>query len=188
MYGVIGEDQSDVETLKVLIRRLANNEKLPVQTKGYSGCGEMLRKGARQLKLFADRGADRFVVCYDADRQNPERRRQEAADKVWRKARDEGVDGACCIVVPIQELEAWILADLSSVSKVITTWNPRDVGTPELVNDPKEYLERLSREYQKPRYIHALHNQKIARHLDLGKIAGKCESFVPLRDFVQSPT
>ncbi|MBP6187389.1 MAG: DUF4276 family protein [Azonexus sp.] len=184
MYGVIGEDPSDVETLKVLIRRLANNEKLPVFVKGYSGCGEMLRKGASQLKLFAGKGVVRFVVCYDADRGNPVARELEARQKVWDKALADGIHGECCIVVPIQELEAWILADLSSVSKVITSWTPKDVSSPELINDPKEHLERLSRQHQKPKYIHAVHNQKIAFHLDLAKVAAKCGSFVPLMEFV----
>jgi hypothetical protein len=68
-------------------------------------------------------------------------------------------------VIPVQELEAWILADLSSVSKVITSWAPKDVLSPESINDPKEHLERLSKEHQKPKYIHAIHNQKIAHYL-----------------------
>lgn len=186
MYGVIGEDPSDVETLKVLIRRLANNERVRVFTKGYAGCGEMLRKGASQLKLFSEKGAVRFIVCYDADRARPEDRELEARRKIWNKAVDAGVGGNCCIVVPVQELETWILADLSSVSKVIRSWAPQDVASPELINDPKEYLERLSRQHQKPRYIHALHNQKIALYLDLEKVAMKCRSFAPLSEFVKN--
>lgn len=184
MYGVIGEDQSDVETLKVLIRRLAINPKVSVFAKGYGGCGEMLRKGAAQLKLFSKKGAVRFIVCYDADRENPETRLKEARQKIWDKAIANGISGECCIVVPVQELEAWILADLSAVSNVIKSWSPKDIASPELVNDPKEYLERLSREHQKPKYIHAVHNQKIAVHLDLEKVAKRCSSFVPLVEFV----
>ena len=184
MYGVIGEDPSDVETLRVLIRRLANNEKLPVLTKGYSGCGEMLRKGASQLKLFSDKGVARFVVCYDADRSDPKARECEARRKIWDRAVADGIHGKCCIVVPVQELEAWILADLSSVSRVITSWAPKDVTSPELINDPKEHLEHLSKQHQKPKYIHAVHNQRIACHLDLKKVAEKCSSFVPLMKFV----
>lgn len=184
MYGVIGEDQSDVETLKILIKRLAKNEKLPVYTKGYAGCGEMLRKGAAQFKLFSSKGAVRFVVCYDADRQKPGDRELEARQKVWDKALAAGVNGECCIVVPVQELEAWILADLSSVSNVISSWTPKDEKSPELINDPKEYLERSSRAHQKPKYIHAVHNPKIAHHLDLEKVAKRCSSFVPLMRFV----
>lgn len=185
MYGVIGEDKSDVETLKVLIRRLANNDRLTVHAKGYSGCGEMLRKGSRQLVLFAAQGVRRFVVCYDADRDDPLRRKKEATEKIWEKALSDGIAGSCCIVVPVQELEAWILADLSSVSKVIESWRPKDVASPETIADPKEHLEKLSREHQKPKYVHAIHNQKIAGFLDLGKVAKRCQSFVPLVEFVQ---
>ncbi len=186
MYGVIGEDQSDVDTLKVLIRRLANNTKLPVLSKGYGGCGEMLRKGASQLRLFSKKGAVRFVVCYDADRKSPAERQQEAKKKIWNKALEAGISGECCIVVPVQELEAWILADLSSVTNVIKSWSPKDMASPELINDPKERLERLSKEHQKPRYIHAVHNPKIALHLNLQKVIGKCASFAPLAEFVQN--
>ena len=68
MYAVIGEDDSDVEMLRVLMCRLANNKPLKIKLFGYSGCGEMLRKGAKQLQLFQKFGCTRFVVCYDADR------------------------------------------------------------------------------------------------------------------------
>lgn len=141
----------------------------------------MLKKGASQLKLFSEKGVERFVVCYDADRADPLAREREVQKKVWNKA---GVEGECCIVIPVQELEAWILADLSSVSKVITSWAPKDVLSPESINDPKEHLERLSKEHQKPKYIHAIHNQKIAHYLDLNKVAAKCRSFAPLKNFV----
>ena len=52
MYGMIGEDESDIDTLKVIVRRLAANDRLPIKAKGYSGCAEMRRKGARQLQAF----------------------------------------------------------------------------------------------------------------------------------------
>lgn len=184
MYGIIGEDSSDVGTLKVIIRRLANNNSLPIDAKGYGGCAEMLRKGARQLRLFAGKGVTRFIICYDADRSIPKNRHEEARQKIWVEA---NVVGDCCIVIPVQELEAWILADLSSVTKVIKGWVPGDVKTPEHLTDPKEHLEKLSRQQQRPRYIHAIHNERIAHHLDLAKVASRCPSFVPLRDFV-APT
>jgi hypothetical protein len=184
LYGIIGEDSSDVDTLKVIVRRLANNTALPIVVKGYHGCAEMLRKGARQLRSFSDRGVTRFVICYDADRSSPRDRYREAESKIWIEAE---IAGDCCIVIPVQELEAWILADLPSITRVIKGWAPLDLTCPpESVNDPKEYLQKLSRERerQRPRYVHAIHNEKVAHHLDLKKIAARCPSFVPLHDFV----
>lgn len=184
MYGIIGEDASDVGALKVIIRRLANNSSLSIDTKGYCGCAEMLRKGARQFRMFANRGVTKFIVCYDADRTNPTERFDEAKRKIWVEA---SVPGECCIVIPIQELEAWILADISAVTNVIKSWTPADVSNPENIDDPKEYLEKLSRQQQRPRYVHAIHNERIAHHLNLTKVAQKCPSFLPLKNFIVPP-
>ena len=44
--------------------RLAQDESLPIKGKGYGGSGEMLRKGAEQLKLFkALHSCEHFIVC-----------------------------------------------------------------------------------------------------------------------------
>ena len=67
MIGLIGEDDSEVETLKVLVRRLRKNPKLSVKTKGYGGCGDLLTKGAKMLVSMSNSGCTKFVVCYDSD-------------------------------------------------------------------------------------------------------------------------
>ena len=186
MYAVIAEDRSDVSTLKVLIRRLANDQGVRIQGKGYDGCAQMLRKGAAQLNMFSrpPMSCKRFVVCYDSDRSPPNDRANEVISKVIILS---GVDGSFCVVIPVEELEAWILADLQAVSRVIKSWNPdQNFPNPERERDPKEMIERLSRDSaRKPRYSHAVHNEKVAAHLDLGRVADKCPSFIPLAMFVQ---
>lgn len=185
MIGVIGEDQSDVDMLTQLIRRLANNQRLEIKTKGYRGCGEMLRKGAAQLKAYNTAyDCRRFVVCYDSDRSAP----QERMDQLKREIIDRsGLHSEFCALVPTQEIESWILADLHAVTKVITSWVPdKDISNPESINDPKEFLEKLSRRFKKPLYSHAVHNPKIAVHLDLDKVSAKCMSFRPLVDFIRA--
>ena len=103
MYGILGEDQSDVETLKVLVRRLAGDPSLRIKGKGYGGAAEMLRKGARQLRLFRDLQCTRFIVCHDADGPDPSSRQELVRQKV---VKPSGISDECCIVVPVQELEA----------------------------------------------------------------------------------
>ncbi len=184
-YAVLGEDRSDAETLQVLIRGLANNPRLPVKLKGYDGCGGLLRKGHRDLDEFARQGCDRFVIAYDADRDPPTLRYESARAQILAPSRIAAA--ACCIVVPVQELEAWLLADLPAVVKVLPGWRPDPVANPERIQDPKEHLEKLSRDSQhRPRYSHALHNPRLAANLDLTVVERKCPSFAPLAAFVRA--
>ncbi len=124
MYAVIGEDKSDAEMLAVLMRRLANDQTLTIKTFGYSGCAQMLSKGARQLKSFAGLGCSRFVVCHDADGDDPNVRYNRVMERIVRPA---GVAGSSCIVIPVQEIEAWILADIEAVTKVFSSWKPKPI-------------------------------------------------------------
>jgi hypothetical protein len=182
VYGILGEDSSDVATLKVLVRRLARDESLPVKTKGYGGCAEMLRKGARQLQLFQNLNCTRFIVCHDADGPDPAPKRKLVRDRI---VVPSGICGDCCIVVPVQELEAWILADIECATAIFRSWRPAAIANPESIAHPKEHIEHLSRtSKQKPRYSHAVHNEKMARHLDLNRVSRKCPAFRELVAFV----
>jgi len=144
VFGVIAEDPTDIEILQVLIRRLSNNFSLPIKGKGYGGCGEMLQKGAKQLLLFAELGCKRFIVCYDADGPDAKPRQQEAREKII--APSKLPLASCLPLVPAQEIEAWILADLDqAVPHVIPSWKPAPIPRPESIASPKEHLTQLSR-------------------------------------------
>ena len=183
MYGIIGEDDSDTQTLKVLVKRIADNPSLRVKTKSYNGCSKMLRKGAKDLKAFKDLNVTHFVVCHDADGSDPEPKRDLVMNKI---VRPSGLDDECCIVIPVQELEAWILADIECVSNVFTSWKPQPIDNPEAIPQPKEHLEKLSRDSNhRPRYSHAVHNEKMAEHLNLDRVAEKCSAFRTLARFVK---
>jgi len=180
MYGVLGEDKSDVETLKVLIKKLAHNEKITIKTKGYTGCGDLLKNGWRQLQLFKNLGCHRFIVCYDADGENPKKRYHEVVKHIINPD-DLKKKAIICIVIPVQEIEAWILADIEAVTQIFKNWHPKSLINPESINKPKEYLEKLSRDAKgKPRYVHAIFNTEVAKYLDLDRVKQKCPSFRPL--------
>lgn len=169
---------------KELIFRIANDRSLTIKCRGYSSCGEMLRKGAKQLQLFNDLGCKRFVICYDADRDNPVERKQSIIDNIVKPA---GFDAIFCALVPIQEIETWILADIMAVTNIIKGWAPtKEIIDPENIQDPKEHLEKMSRERQRPRYSHAIHNPQIAKYLNLELVAKRCPSFRPLVTVVQT--
>jgi hypothetical protein len=122
-------------------------------------------------------------VCYDSDRADPGLRRQRVLDQVIKPS---GITEPICVLVPVQEIEAWILADLDCVKSVIKSWRSKKaIPNPESITNPKEYLIKLSRENGRPLYAHATHNPVVARTLDLDKVHAKCPSFRPLVELVQ---
>ena len=184
MYGVIGEADSDAATLKVLIRKITNNKSLKVLVKDYNGCGEILKQGSRQLQAFSGLGCKKFVVCHDADGPDPSAKYNEIQNRVITPS---GCDD-CCIVIPVHEIEAWILADIDKVAKFISpSWTPSAYdGDPEAVSDAQEYIEKMSRNSKKrPRYSHTTDNAAVAEHLDLDRVKKRCKSFRPFIEFVQ---
>jgi hypothetical protein len=186
MIAVLGEHKSDAETLVAIVKRLLGDERASILRKGYSGCGELCRKGKHQLRQFAERGARQFIVAHDADGPEWEPVREKVLRMIVRPAE---VEETTCIVIPVQELEAWMLADEKAVARVIPSFKFKAVKSPELQKDPKEHLVWLSRDVRaKPRYVHAVHNPRIAEHLDFDRVSRKCPSFRPLRKFVEGLT
>jgi len=182
MYGILGEDKSDADTLAVIVKRLAGNPHLSVRGIGYGGSGDLLKKGARDLRALASQNFSHFIICYDADGDDPQERKLKVVQRVIYTS---GLEGNLCVVIPIQELEAWILANLSCANQVFRGWTPSDHPNPESILKPKQFLVRLSRmSNKKPRYSHATHNPRIAEYLDLEKVYQNCSSFRPLKEFV----
>jgi hypothetical protein len=198
-YGILGEDTSDAKTVAVLVRRLietlppkkgkkgrSNKNKPSFRTKGYGGWAHLCKKAARDIGFLRRDGCQRFVVCVDADGPSPDERRQ-MVNAIMRKS---GISApTTCAIVAVQEIEAWILADLEEAAlKVILRWNPTSVPNPEGQPSPKEHIRRLSRhpETKKARYDEVIHNEKMAEYLRLEQLLQQCKSFRPLAAFVSS--
>ncbi len=174
--------------LRTIIERLGTTAKgVPrVKEKGYNGCGELMKHGARDLKAFAKMNYARFVVCFDADLGCPRLKRTEIIEKIIKPSK---LSLPICVLVPVQEIEAWILADVGALGKLFPTWRGRlnPIASPELIRDPKEHLRRLVLDKEKrPKYDHATHNASIARHLDLEEVKRKCPSFSPLAALIEA--
>lgn len=183
MYAVLGEDKSDAQTIKVLIQRIAGDGSLKVKAVGFRGGSNLLRKGKQKLMVLQNLGFTRFIIAHDADGPDPAPIRQKIIERVIRPS---SLSEACCIVIPVQEIEAWILADIVVARNVLTGWRPKAIASPESITNPKEELIRLSRDAKRrPRYDNAIHNERLAKYLDLEVIRQKCPSFRPLMEFVR---
>jgi hypothetical protein len=185
MIAVLAEDNSDAETLVVIVRRLLNNERAPVLKKGFNGCGELCRKATAHINMFRNRGAKRFVICHDSDRTPPEEVHRKIHDTI---VRPTGIAANSLVVIPVEEIEAWIIADEAAVRSVIPSFELTPVAHPETKSSPKEWLEDQSRvRTARPLYSHATHNPRVAEHLNFERVAQKCPSFRPLVAFIQTP-
>jgi len=185
MYIVIAEDETDYEAVKVFIERIAP-KKVVVNGRGFDGCGDLVKQGARVLNTLAAKEANKFIIVHDCDGHAADERRQLIIDKIVKKVTAQG---SFCLLIPKEELEAWFFADITCVTKIWTGWRvDKDIDkkypSPENVPRPKELIRKLSVDQSlKPRF-NTNKNRLLAQHVDLAKIEKKCPSFLPLKQFV----
>ena len=185
MFAVLGEHQSDADSLAVLVKRISNIQNQRILTKGLKVCGPLVHKSCRVIKELNNRGATKFIICHDSD--------GDAPHDIVTRINGELAKGTCSallcqIVVPVQEIEAWIIADEDAIKTVIRSLSIPNTPNPESIRSPKEWLVRYSgRVSSRPLYVPSLHNAKVAEVIDLGKLERKCPSFTPLKNFVSGP-
>lgn len=184
MFAVLAEDRSDADALVVLVKRISGKLNSHVGKKGFSGCGELCRKAGSHIADFASQGVTHFIICHDSDGNDPAAIRQKVLAGIEAKFALKGYHHK--IVVPIQELEAWIIADDIAISKVIPTLSIGEVKQPETINSPKEWLISASRAGRsRPLYSPTTFNHQVVRHLDIAKVEKKCSSFRELATFIR---
>lgn len=182
-FALLAEDRSDVDALVVLIKRIIGQENATIPRKGFGGCGELRRKAHSHIAEFSRQGATHFIICHDSDKNTPQDVRNKVIDAIKAKM---PLNFEHIIVVPVQELEAWIIADEAAIHTAIPSLTISSVAKPEEINDPKEWLIRQSQTNRtKPLYAPATFNVKVARHLEIDKVKKKCRSFKELVDYLQ---
>ena len=182
-FAVLAEDRSDVDALVVLVKRISNRANATVYRKGFSGCGELLNKASSHILDFALQGATHFIICHDSDGNDPENIRQAVRKAILPKLNLS--DYTHGIIVPVQELEAWMIADEEAIKRVIPSLDIKPVLQPESVKSPKEWLISESRKGRsRPLYAPATYNARVAEQLDVDKVKKKCRSFAELVDFI----
>jgi len=181
--GVLAEDNSDVEVIRELLQKVAKSRPFAVRSFVGHGCGKLRNKchdWAHQLYL---KGCAMLLLIHDLDRRKLPALRTDLV-----KALGNCSIAKHSIIIPVQELEAWLLCDANALKKTFSMKKlPKIPGNPEFINDPKEKLDALiwhcSGKTQ--RYMNTIHNQKIAKHVEISELK-KCQAFLEFEKFIKA--
>jgi len=177
--GVIAEDQSDVDVVDELLAKVTTRKYVIKRFLGH-GSGRVVGKCSEWARVLRDQGCTRLIVVYDLDTGNlPEVR-----------ARLRGALGQCpitrhTIIIPVREIEAWLLADEVSIARIAKPRRvPRPIPNPERFMRPKETLRDLIERLSERRitYVNTIHNKQLAKHAALVRVR-RCMSFQDLERF-----
>jgi len=178
--GIIAEDNSDVQVINELIKKIA---KAAYNIKFFvgGGSGKIIDKCFAWAQNLRDQGCRYLVRVHDLDTATITNLRA-----ALQSALNPSPITTHIIVIPVREIEAWLLADQDAITKAMKLKNLlNQVANPEAIQTPKEYLGRLvyARSGHTRRYVNTIHNPQIAAVCTLSKLR-RCQSFVPLDQFI----
>ncbi len=185
IFAVLAEDHSDAEALAAIIRRIIGGNNVRVLRKGFRGCGSLCNKAGRHIENFAEQGATHFIICHDSDGKESDFIQRKVLEAINQKIVLKQYQHR--IIVPIQELEAWLIADEDAIRTAIPSLSIPPQQTPERIPNPKEWLVKESGRGQgsRPLYAPKVFNAQVAEHLNIEKLNSKCPSFKELFDYIQ---
>lgn len=179
--GIICEDLTDYEALKVIIKSIIKSDAVGFKCKKGDGCSKIRSKCVAWAKDLSNRKCDMLLVVHDLDRRDYDELHKELTKKLSACAISNHI-----VSIPIEELEAWFTADPQGIKKSLNLRRtPRFSGLPETISSPKEKLEAeifvcsgKEVEYQ------TTMNARIASHLDFALIRSRCPSFKLFHDAI----
>lgn len=174
--GVIGEDKTDCETIKVLVRQVLGAAGLSSPSirefaPSSGGCAAMRRKAPK---------CEAIILVHDLDR-NPvtEELNDEGA---LRRELDRIVgSGLRHVCIPVEEIEAWFWCD-QGVLDSLGRGNGKAHPNPHKLARPKEQLRRLALKGRGKSYA-TTESAALAGVLDLQRCAACCPAFAELKRF-----
>lgn len=177
--GVIAEDKSDISVINEIFLKYMEHSDFKVHKFVGGGCGKLRQKCSSWTDMLFKQGCEHVIVIHDLDR-NIEIELKEMLDKKVPKKKYPN----SLIVIPIEELEAWLLTDATALQKAFNMRKkPKPRKAVERIDSPKEYLEKLVWLTDRKRYLNTVHNQKIASHTTLTNLK-RCKSFIPLDAYI----
>ena len=181
--GIIAEDEIDIECIKIFTRRMLPNKQIGFKKFVGHGCGKIKRKANAWARQFKRQMCNSIILIHDLDKNNKITLLENLRSAFLPSPIERYI-----IVIPVEEMEAWLLADANAIRKVFNIKKNIIIpSSPELISSPKEYLGSLVRKETEKTflYIHTQHNDKLAKVIDVDEISRKCPSFLSLKNFIE---
>lgn len=179
--GVIAEDKSDVEVVTEILAKYMARNAFSVKPFVGHGCGKMRQKCDSWSRLLFNSGCEHVFLLHDLDRNNEAELRRSLEEKLPPKSFPNSL-----IVIPIEELEAWLLSDTAAIQHVFSLpKTPKQIANCESVVSPKEHLAQMVWSSGRKRYVNTIHNKKISEQISLGNLK-RCPSFIDLDNYVRA--
>ena len=181
--GIIAEDDSDIEVLKILIGHYKRPRQHKFHHVSAGGCARILSKCRAWAENLKNKGCTRLIIVQDSDGNNPQKLQAEIIQKL-----NPSPINLHVVVIPVRELEAWLLADADAIRSAFKIKTKvKKVTNPEAIHDAKKRLrDEISKWTQKKvRYINTVDNKKIAAACN-AKALCSCASYVPLDNFIKT--
>ena len=180
--GVIAEDKSDVKVVELLLQKYMAKNLFSIKSFVGGGCGKLKQKCASWSRLLIDQGCDHVFVFHDLDSID---RKAEVKLRALLNLKLPVIEyPQSLIVIPIEELEAWLLSDSDAIRQVFDLpKTPNQIHDCEEIASPKEYLEDVVWTIGKKRYVNTIHNSKIASLISLANLT-RCRSYLPFHNYV----
>lgn len=179
--GIISEDNTDFESLKVVISKLIDIDGVGFRSK-VGNCTRIRNKCVAMAADLNNKKCDVLIVVIDQDRNDYNALKREVTNKL-----SSSTIARRLVAVPVEELEAWFIADPEGIKKSLgLKRKPNFSGLPESISSPKEKLrdQVFACSGNEIFYQTAL-NKRIASEIDYSKVYSKCPSFVEFSDFVK---
>lgn len=172
--GVVAEDVSDVHVVNAIISKYLKANDFSVKHFVGQGCGKIKVKCKAWVDNLSKQGCGHVFVFHDLDRNDERELRAELLGKI----KDCGLKNSL-IVIPTEELEAWLLSDMDAIKSVFNIKTElKRIADVEAVKSPKEHLAKLIRKSSNKIYVNTVHNKKIAEKIEIEQLS-RCESFKP---------
>lgn len=179
--GIIAEDDSDVDVIKEILGKYLPQESFSTKKFVGKGCGKLRAKCAAWTSSLSIQGCEHILIFHDLDRYNEATLRKELSEKI-----DATGVANTLIVIPIEELESWLLSDIDAIKDIFSIRaNVKPITNVEQVKSPKEHLQKLVKKLANKPYINSIHNKKIASKITLKSLMN-CSSFKPLNDYISN--